>query len=84
MFDARGIVSVEGDESFLEPSWIAILFGQGRYPRHYDPMVDRMETERLKAGMRNRRETIERLSERVPLHSDFIARTCAAPQVEAA
>jgi tryptophan halogenase len=84
IFFARGIVPLEGDESFHEPSWVSIFFGQERPPRRYDPMVDRVDTERLKAGMRHRRETIERLSNRVPLHSEFIARTCAAPEVAAA
>jgi tryptophan halogenase len=83
IFDARGIVPLEGDESFHEPSWVAILFGQGRLPKRHDPMVDRVDMERLKAGMRHRRETIEALTERVPLHSEFIARTCASPKVAA-
>lgn len=84
IFDARGIVPLEGDESFHEPSWVAIMFGQGHLPRRHDPMVDRVDTERLKAGMRHRRETVDRLTDQLPLHSEFIARTCAAPQVQAA
>jgi tryptophan halogenase len=84
VFEARGIVPLDGDESFHEPSWVAILFGQGRLPRRHDPMVDRVDIDKLKAGMRHRREAIAQLTDRVPLHSDFIARTCAAPQVAAA
>ena len=84
MFVARGIVALEGDESFMEPSWVAILFGQECYPKRHDPMVDRVDTERLKAGMRHRWETIDKLSDRVPLHSEFIARVCPAPEVAAA
>ena len=84
IFFARGILPLEGDESFHEPSWISIFFGQERLPTRYDPMVDRVDTERLKAGMRHRRETIERLSNGLPLHSEFIARTCPAPQAVAA
>ena len=79
IFEARGIVPLEGDESFHEPSWVAILFGQGHLPKRYDPMVDRLDTERLKAGMRHRRETIAQLTDRVPLHDEFIARTCPCP-----
>jgi tryptophan halogenase len=84
IFEARGIVPLEGDESFHEPSWVAILIGQDHLPKRYDPMVDRVELAQLKAGMRHRRETIAQLTDRVPLHSDFIARTCPAPQVAAA
>jgi hypothetical protein len=46
-------------------------------------MVDRVPDDRLRTGMRHRRETIERETESLPLHSEFIARTCAAPQVVA-
>jgi tryptophan halogenase len=84
IFFARGIIPLEGDEAFYEPSWVAIFFGQERLPKRFDPMVDRVETEKLKAGMRHRREVIAQLTDRVPLHSEFISRTCAAPQVAAA
>jgi tryptophan halogenase len=84
LFFARGIVALEGDESFHEPSWVSIFFGQERYPRRYDPMVGRVDTDRLKAGMRHRRETIARLTDGLPLHSEFIARTCPAPRAAAA
>jgi tryptophan halogenase len=83
IFFARGIVPLEGDESFHEPSWVAILFGQERLPKRHDPMVDRVDTEKLKAGMRHRREMIARLTEHIPLHSDFIARTCPAQMAAA-
>jgi tryptophan halogenase len=84
LFFARGIVALEGDESFHEPSWVSIFFGQEHPPRRYDPMVDRVDTERLKAGMRHRRETIARLTDGLPLHSEFVARTCPAPRAAAA
>jgi len=84
MFDARGIVPLDGDESFHEPSWVAIMFGQNHLPKRYDPMIDRIATEPLKAGMRRRRETIDQLTDRMPSHAEFIARTCPAPEVEAA
>ena len=84
IFDARGIVPLDGDESFHETSWVSIFFGQEHYPRRYDPMVDRVDNVRLAAGMRHRRETIDRLSNAAPSHSEFIARTCAAQQFAAA
>jgi tryptophan halogenase len=65
------------DESFQEASWVAIFVGQGILPRRYDPMADRVELDRLRAGMRHRRETIARIADRLPLHSEFVARTCA-------
>ena len=79
VFRARGIVPMLSEESFQEASWVAIFEGQGVLPRAYDPMADRVELERLKAGMRHRRETIARLAETLPLHAEFVARTCAVP-----
>jgi tryptophan halogenase len=84
IFLARGIVPLEGDESFHEPSWVSIFFGQNWLPRRHDPMVDRVDTERLKAGMRRRREAIAQMAERMPLHSDFIARSGVASTMAAA
>jgi tryptophan halogenase len=83
MFFARGVAPIEGDEAFHEPSWVAVLFGQGCYPRHYDPLVERVPLDRLKAGMATRCRDIDRLSDRLPLHSEFIARTCPASALAA-
>jgi tryptophan halogenase len=77
-FRSRGIVPLYADESYQEPSWVSIFIGQGDLPRHYDPMADRIELNRLSAGMRHRREAIARAADTLPLHADFIARTCAA------
>jgi len=78
VFRSRGIIPMLADESFQEPSWVAIFVGQEVLPRHYDPMADRIDLERLKAGMRHRRETIARIADTLPFHSDFVARTVAA------
>jgi tryptophan halogenase len=79
VFRARGIVPMLSEESFQEASWVAIFVGQGELPRRYDPMADRIDLERLKAGMRHRREAIARIAETLPSHSEFVARTCATP-----
>jgi tryptophan 7-halogenase len=83
MFFARGVAPIEGDEAFHEPSWVSILFGQEAYPKGYDPLIERVPLDQLKAGMANRCRDIDRLSDRLPLHSEFIARTCPAPAIAA-
>jgi tryptophan halogenase len=39
-FGARGLNSLNDDETFDEGSWIASLIGHGLIPRSYDPRVD--------------------------------------------
>ena len=78
VFLARGIIPLYGEESFLEPSWVAIFVGQNVLPRRYDPMVDRIDLDRLRAGMRHRCETIARMADALPLHAQFVERVCAA------
>lgn len=40
LFEARGLVSMNDNESFQEENWTAILNGHGLSPRHWDPLVD--------------------------------------------
>jgi tryptophan halogenase len=83
MFFARGVAPIEGDEAFHEPSWVSILFGQEAYPRTFDPLIERVPLDQLKAGMATRCRDLDRFTDRLPLHSEFIARTCPAPAVAA-
>jgi len=78
VFRACGRVALYSEESFLEPSWVAIFIGQHVYPRRYDPLVDNLDTDRLRRAMVHRRTSIRALVERMPTHRDFIARYCAA------
>jgi tryptophan halogenase len=67
-----------GDESFLEPSWVAIFIGQHVYPKRYDPIIDGMSVETLRRGMAQRRMAIAQAAEALPTHAEFIARHCRA------
>jgi tryptophan halogenase len=48
------------------------------YPQRYDPLVDNIDTQRLQRGMLHRRNSIRRLAEGLPSHTDFLARHCSA------
>ncbi len=78
VFRSCARVPMYSEESYQEPSWISIFLGQHIYPRRYDPLVDNIDTEHLKRGMLQRRMTIRRLAQKLPLHREFIARHCAA------
>ena len=78
VFRSSGRVPLYSEESYQEPSWVSIFLGQHVYPKRYDPLVDSIDTERLKRGLLHRRNSIRKLAEGLPAHTDFIARHCAA------
>jgi tryptophan halogenase len=79
LFRNRSLVFRVDDELFLEPSWIAVLMGQGIMPRSYDPLADGTERTTLEKILLNMRETVRRTAELMPTHGEFIARHCRAP-----
>jgi tryptophan halogenase len=66
------------EESYQEPSWVAIFLGNNMLPRRYDPLVDRLPLEHLQGGMNQRANAIARAAERMPEQRAFIASCCAA------
>jgi tryptophan halogenase len=81
VFTSMGRIPMLAEESYQEPSWVAIFMGQHVLPRRYDPLVDRVDVEMLKRGMLQRRTAIRRAAEAMPMHADYIARHCAAAPV---
>ncbi|MDP5279670.1 tryptophan 7-halogenase [Sphingomonas sp. DG1-23] len=78
IFRATGRVPLLAEESYQEPSWVAILAGNGFLPDRYDPLVDRLDPERLRAGLAHRRQSLARAAEAMPPHELFIERCCRA------
>jgi tryptophan halogenase len=76
VFRSCGRVPLYSEESFFEPSWIAIFMGQHVYPERYDPIIDSMGTERLRLGMQQRRDGIARIVAGMPTHREFVTRYC--------
>jgi tryptophan halogenase len=74
VFKSCGRVVLHSEESFLEPSWIAVLIGQDIYPKRYDPLVDNIDDERLRRGMSQRRTQLRRIAEAMPTLREFVAR----------
>jgi len=64
---------------FLEPSWVAVMEGQGVRPARADPMAA-MEADRLADLLPRIRAAISRAAEAMPDHARFIAENCAAGQ----
>jgi len=79
LWRAAGQVASFSEESFFEPSWVAIFAGQDCLPERYDPLVDTIAEDRLRRGLQQRREHIRRTVAGMAPHDEFIARYCAAP-----
>jgi tryptophan 7-halogenase len=78
VFRATGRVPLLAEESYQEPSWVAIFAGNGFLPDRYDPLVDRLDPERVRAGLGQRRRLLVRAAETMPPHELFIQRCCPA------
>jgi tryptophan halogenase len=83
VFRSCGRVPLYSEESYQEPSWVSIFLGQHVYPDRYDPIIDNIDVERLKAGIQHRLAVIRRTAQSLPTHRQFIASHCAASSVEA-
>ena len=84
VWNASGEIALEDSESYMEPSWVAILLGNGAVPARYNVSADLYPLEQIRTGMELRREEIMRSAQAVPSHQDFIDRNCKAPQAEPA
>jgi tryptophan halogenase len=83
LFRERGSVVAYDDGAFLEPSWLAVYFGQGISPSRPHPLADAIPIDALDAQLSAIRSAISSAVERLPSHRDFVARHCGA-ELEAA
>ena len=79
LFRASGRLFQSDYDLFAEPSWIAVLLGQGVIPRRHDPLVDQYDEAFLKAQLARLAGVVRQTADALPTHEQFIARYCAAP-----
>jgi len=80
VWNASGQIVLGDSESYMEPSWLAILLGNSVVPRHHAVSADLHPLEQIRTGMKLRREEITRSAQAVTSHQDFIDRHCRAAQ----
>jgi tryptophan halogenase len=80
VWKASGQIALGDFESYMEPSWLAILLGNGVVPARYNVSADLYPFEQIRTGMELRRQEIMRSAQAVTSHQDFIDRHCKAPQ----
>jgi tryptophan halogenase len=78
LFRRRARVVTYKDGLFLEPSWLAVYFGQRVIPDGYDPLADAVEGTQLTQRMNTVSEQIRQAVAQMPAHEDFLAQYCPA------
>ena len=76
VWKATGRVPMLAGECFDEPSWVAILLGNGIIPRRIDPIAARMDTHSVALTLKARREAVVRAAHAMPTHGHYIERNC--------
>jgi tryptophan halogenase len=78
LFRARAHVVTYKDGLFLEPSWLAVYFGQRVEPGGYDLRADAMSADESEILLSNVREKIQHAVARMPAHEEFLRHYCPA------
>ncbi|MDR6787047.1 tryptophan halogenase [Sphingomonas sp. BE138] len=78
LFRSRGRFFPEAFDLFLEPSWVAVLDGQGITPASPDPLA-LAAVDTLADVLPRMRAAVARAAAAMPRHGDFLARHAAAP-----
>ena len=79
LFRSGGKIFRDNNELFSEPSWIAVLVGQGLVPERYHPVVDNLSDKELDDLMKNVRASISQLVARQSAHGDFLVAYLQSP-----
>ena len=77
-FRDTGRIIVTDPGGFAEPSWLSIYLGLGVLPKAYDPFVESIELDALRAHFARIRAVVAQTAQTMPDHAAYIARHCAA------
>ncbi|KMT64138.1 tryptophan halogenase family protein [Catenovulum maritimum] len=72
LFKKYAHVPYYGQGLFLEPSWVAVLVGQGMLPENYSPKLTNLNQADLIQMLEKMKDLIKQASLSLPEHSDFL------------
>ena len=78
LFRRRARVVTYKDGLFLEPSWLAVYFGQRVMPTAWDPLADALDGAEAQRQLQAVREQVQSTVVRMPTHEEFLAKYCPA------
>ena len=73
-----GRVVEYGQGLFFEPSWLAVLIGQGLVPQSWDQRVGALDPEALEKAVERLRARLAQAAAAMPEHQDYIASRSAS------
>lgn len=74
LYAQSAYVHHEHNDVFTEGSWLSVLVGQGLLPANSMHMINTMPDEELDNYMKSVRQHIASLTEKMPLHRDYLQR----------
>lgn len=80
IFRGSGRIISSPDDLFSPHSWLAVMLGQGIYPRNYDALVDRVPANTLIQNIRHLKQAVQKTAHTLPTHQDYINHYCATPK----
>jgi tryptophan halogenase len=78
LFRERATVVTYKDGLFLEPSWLAVYFGQRVMPTGYDPRLDELDVSDVRTQLAQVRDKVMGAAVRMPAHEEFLRAYCPA------
>jgi len=82
IFRQTGHVHVRTHELFKEPSWFAVLVGQGLFPENYHPLADTISEDNLKLRLAKIRTGITDRLNTLPDHAAYLERIASMQAAE--
>ncbi len=76
LFKERGHIIYSDGDLFLEPSWVAVYFGQRCLPEGFDPRVQAYPLAEAKSQFEQLRGLIKEACTSMPLHQDALDKNC--------
>lgn len=78
LFEGNGLLYKDPEDLFRESSWVQVMVGQGLMPRSFHAMANRLSSEQLAGFLADVQKLIDRTTQDLPGHREFIAAHCAA------
>jgi tryptophan halogenase len=78
LFQRTGRFFAHRADLFTITSWVAVMAGQNILPAAYDPLVDRLPTDEIRATLKDMRDVYAEATRRMPPHQAFIDKFCKA------
>jgi len=78
VFKNRGRLFIEDENLFKMDSWLAVMFGQGITPSNYDPLINRVDSNKATLFLNDTHQAFVRSTLKMPVHDEFVSRYCKA------